>query len=103
EASLDPDLLALLGGVGDLGRVEEGPGGDAATVQAGTAELVLLDQDNAHVEFCCAYCRRIAAAAAAKDDEVEGAAVLTHGNELLVVVAGDIRCLVGAFTTLCRR
>src|SRR5699024_8100059 len=40
EAGLDPDLLALLGGVGDLGRVEEGLGGDAATVQAGTAELV---------------------------------------------------------------
>ena len=40
----DAELLALAGGVGHLGRVQQRLGGDAAPVQAGAAELALLDQ-----------------------------------------------------------
>src|SRR5690606_4667126 len=39
EAGLDAELLALLGGVGDLGGVQQGLGRDAALVQAGAAQL----------------------------------------------------------------
>ena len=44
ERGLHPELVAVLGGVSHLGGVEERLGGDAASVQAGaTQELVLLD------------------------------------------------------------
>ena len=44
ERGVDAELLGLAGGVGDLGRVQQGLGRDAADVQAGAAELALLDQ-----------------------------------------------------------
>ena len=47
ERRADAELLGLAGGVGDLGRVQQRLGGDAADVQAGAAELALLDQADA--------------------------------------------------------
>ena len=44
EGGVDPELLGVAGGVGDLGGVQQRLGGDAADVQAGAAELALLDQ-----------------------------------------------------------
>ena len=41
---LTPNWLALAGVVGDLGGVQQRLGRDAAAVQAGAAELVLLDE-----------------------------------------------------------
>src|SRR5690606_15697924 len=43
EARADPDVRTLPSGVGDLGGVQQRLGGDATDVQAGAAELVLLD------------------------------------------------------------
>ena len=48
----DPELTAFPGAVGDLGGVQQRLGGDAAAVQAGTAEQVLLDQGDGLSEFC---------------------------------------------------
>ncbi|BCB84037.1 hypothetical protein Psuf_013500 [Phytohabitans suffuscus] len=46
ELGLDAECVGFAGLVGDLAGVEEGLGGDAATVQAGAAELVLFDQND---------------------------------------------------------
>jgi hypothetical protein len=43
ERGLDAEVLTFAGSVGDLGRVQQRLGGDAAAVQAGAAQLVLLD------------------------------------------------------------
>ena len=48
----DPELTAFPGAVGDFGGVQQRLGGDAAAVQAGTAEQVLLDQGDGLSEFC---------------------------------------------------
>jgi hypothetical protein len=40
EADRDPELRGAAGAVCDLGRMQQGLGGDAAPVQAGAAELV---------------------------------------------------------------
>ena len=72
EGGPDAELLALAAGVGDLGRVQQRLGRDAAAVQAGAAELVLLDQGDLHAELGRAQGAGVAAAAAAEDDEVEG-------------------------------
>jgi hypothetical protein len=39
EADRDPELRGAAGAVCDLGRMQQGLGGDAAAVQAGAAEL----------------------------------------------------------------
>ena len=39
-----PNCAGVAGLVGDLGRVQERLGGDAADVEAGAAEVALLDQ-----------------------------------------------------------
>ena len=44
ERGADAELLGLTGLVGDLGRVQQGLGGDAADVEAGAAEVALLDE-----------------------------------------------------------
>ena len=56
--------------VGDLGRVQQRLGRDAAAVQAGAADLVLLDQGDALAELGRAQRAGVAAAAAAEDDDV---------------------------------
>ena len=44
EGGLHAELLGLAGLVGDLGRVQQRLGRDAADVEAGAAEVALLDQ-----------------------------------------------------------
>ena len=65
------ELLALPGEVGDLAGVQQRLGRDAAAVQAGAAELLLLDQHDAHAELCRTQRAGVATAAAAQDDEVD--------------------------------
>ena len=67
EGGLDAELLALAGLVGDLARVQQGLGGDAAPVQAGAAELVLLDQGDVQAQLRPAQGRGVTAAAASED------------------------------------
>ncbi len=65
---------ASRGHLGDFGGMQQGLGGDAAAVQARAADLVLLDQGDGAAEFGGAQRCRVAAAAAAQDDEVESRA-----------------------------
>ena len=44
EGGVDAELLGLAGLVGDLGGVQQSLGGDAADVEAGAAQVALLDQ-----------------------------------------------------------
>lgn len=67
EGGLDAELLALAGLVGDLARVQQGLGGDAPTVQAGTADLVLLDQGDVQTQLRSAQRRGVTAATTAED------------------------------------
>ena len=46
-----PTCRGIASDVGDLGRVQQRLGGDAAAVQAGAADLVLLDQGDGLAEF----------------------------------------------------
>ncbi len=62
--------VTLLGAVGDLRGVQQCLRRDAAAMQAGAAELVLVDQDDGHPEFCCPQGAGVAAAAAAEDYQV---------------------------------
>ena len=48
ERRANTEARGLAGGVGDLGGVEQRLGGDAAAVQAGAPEEVLLDEGDAH-------------------------------------------------------
>jgi hypothetical protein len=60
--------------------MEEGLGRDAALVQAGAAELALLDQGNVQAQLRCPQGACVAAAATAEDDDVEnGAGGFRHG------------------------
>src|SRR4029077_17331798 len=54
-----------------LRRLQQGLGGDAADVEAGAAELVLLDQGDLQTELGSPDRGRIAAHAAAQDHNVE--------------------------------
>ena len=65
------EVLALLGCIGNLGRVQQGLGGDATAVQAGAAELVLVDEDDGLAEFGCAQCARVTAAARSEEHTSE--------------------------------
>ena len=71
ERGPDAEPGALAGVVGDLGRVQQRLGRDAAVVQAGAADLVLLDQRDRHAELGGAEGAGVAAAAAAEDHDVE--------------------------------
>ena len=73
EGRLDAELLALAGVVGDLGRVQQRLGRDAARVQAGAAELALLDQRDRQAELGRPERAGVAAAATTEDDDVVGA------------------------------
>lgn len=67
EGGLDAELLALAGLVGDLARVEQGLGGDATSVQAGAADLVLLDQGDVQAQLGPAQRRGVTATTTAED------------------------------------
>jgi hypothetical protein len=56
--------------VEELGRVEPALGGDAASMKAGTADLVLLYQRHRKAEVVGVEGGRIATRAAAEDDDV---------------------------------
>jgi hypothetical protein len=49
-------LVGVLCMFGDLGGLEEGFGGDAAPVQAGSTDLVLLDEGDLQPEVCREQC-----------------------------------------------
>ncbi len=51
QAREDAELVGLAGGVGHLRGVQERLGGDAADVEAGAAELPLLDQADGQPEL----------------------------------------------------
>jgi hypothetical protein len=70
QRALHAELLSLARGVGDLGRVQEGLGGDAAAVQAGAADLVLLHQRDRQAELGGAERAGVPARARAEDDDV---------------------------------
>ena len=67
KEALTPNCAALASLVGDLAGVQQSLRGDAAVVQAGAAELVLLDQGNVQAQLGCAQGRGVTAAAAAED------------------------------------
>ena len=73
-------------GVGDValdgGGLEERLGRDAATVQAGAAEGVLLDEGHAEAGAAGVERRAVAAGAAADDHEIE---LLTHARNGIAV------------------
>ena len=75
EGGPDAEVGALPGLVGDLGRVQQRLGRDAAAVQAGAADLVLLDQRDTLAQLGRAQRAGVAAAAAAENDDVVAAAV----------------------------
>jgi hypothetical protein len=70
EGGIDAERRALAGLIGDLAGVQQRLGGDATAVQAGAADLVLLDQYDGFAEFGRPQRGRVAAASAAEDDEV---------------------------------
>ena len=74
QVGLDAELLALAGLVGDLGRVQQRLGRDAAAVQAGAAQLGLVDQRHREVQLGRAQGGGVSAAAGAEDHDVEGSA-----------------------------
>lgn len=67
EGGLHTELLALAGLVGDLARVQQGLGGDAPSVQAGAADLVLLDQGDVQAQLRPAQGRGVTATTTAED------------------------------------
>ena len=71
ECGADADGRRIAGDLGDLGRVQQRLGRDAAAVQARAAHLVLLDEGDRLAELRRSQRRGVAAAAAAEDDEVE--------------------------------
>ena len=68
---MTPYLADSRGVVGDLGRVQQRLRRDAADVQTGAADLVLLDQADGDAELDGAQRRGVAAASATQDDKVE--------------------------------
>src|SRR6185437_15255347 len=83
EGGLDADRGTVPGVVGDLGRVQQRLGRDAAAMQAGPPDLVLLDQRHALAEFGRAQRAGVPAAATAEHDDVVAADALCHPSSLL--------------------
>ena len=83
------------GVVGDLGRVQQRLGRDAAPVQARAADLVLLDQHHSLTELGRPQRAGIPAAAAAQDDDVVAAGIgLGHQTLLVTSAAVGLICQV---------
>ena len=82
EGHVALDLDAELGGVLDvvepLDAGDEGLAGDAAPVEAGAAEVLLLDHDDLRAELGGADRRHVAAGAGADHDKVRIEAVVRH-------------------------
>src|SRR4051794_58757 len=87
EGGLDAELVGLAGGVGDLPGVQQSLGRDAATVQTGPADLVLLDQHDRQVELGGAQGGRVSAAAATEDYDVVAGIRVAH---VYLPVHGDV-------------
>ena len=83
EGGLDAHGRTVPGVVRDLGGVQQRLGGDAAAVQAGSPDLVLLDQRYALAEFGRAQRAGVPAAATAEHDDVVAADALCHPSSLL--------------------
>ena len=83
ERGAHAELRGLAGAVGDLGGVQQRLGRDAADVQAGAAELALLDEPDAQAELGRAQGAGVAARTRPEDEDVEvghaGPSVLTCG------------------------
>src|SRR4051812_1316512 len=90
ESATSPACSSALGGIQP--RCREGPpqvgppaggqqrlGGDTPAVQEGPADLVLLDQADAHAELGRTQGTGVAAAPAAKDEDVESRCGVRHG------------------------
>ncbi len=75
QGGLDPVGLALTGVVGDLGGVQQRLGGDAAPVQAGATELVLLDEGDREAQLGRAQRAGVPAGTPAQDQDVVGVAL----------------------------
>ena len=71
ERGADPELLGLAGRVGDLGRVQQRLRRDAADVQAGAAEVALLDEPDAQSELGGAEGTGIPTRTGPEDEDVE--------------------------------
>ena len=71
QRGVHTELGALACTVGDLRCVQQGLGRDTAAVQAGAADLVLLDQRHPHTELGGTERARVTTTAAAEDHEVE--------------------------------
>ncbi len=67
EGGLHTELLALAGLVGDLTGVQQSLGGNATPVQAGAADLVLLDQGDVQAQLRPAQGRGVTTATTAED------------------------------------
>src|SRR5665647_2067882 len=70
EGRLDAELLALAGGVSDLGCVQQRLGRDTAEVQAGAPELAFLDQGDGQAQLGGTQRAGVTAAASTQDDDV---------------------------------
>ena len=82
ERGVDAELAAVPGRVGHLGGVQDRLGRDAAAMQAGAADLVLLDQGDPQTELGGAQRARVAAAAGPEDDHVRLTMRLSHEDKL---------------------
>jgi hypothetical protein len=80
-------LLAGAGAVGELGRGDQRLGGYAAAVEAGSPELVLLDQGDRSAELSSTDRGGIATGAAADDDQVEAFHLGVSSRRLLTAFA----------------
>ena len=70
KVALTPNCALSRAPVGDLAGVQQRLGRDAAAVQAGAADLVLLDQDDRLAELGRAQRSGVTAAAAAENDDI---------------------------------
>ncbi len=70
EREVDAHAGAVLHGLGDFGGVQHRLRGDAAAVEAGAPELVLLDDDGREAQLHGADRGGVAGAASAQDDDV---------------------------------
>jgi len=82
EPGPHPEGPGLVRVVGDLRRVQQRLGGDAAPVQARAADLVLFDERDLLAELGGPQRAGVAAAAATEDDDVIPAASVSHGTLL---------------------
>ena len=71
EGGGDAELRGLAGRVGDLRGVQEGLGRDAAHVEAGAAEVALLDQPDAQAQLGRSQGTGVTARSSPEDEDVE--------------------------------